>query len=182
MRHIAIIGAPTSGKTDLANELAQKIDGDVLVIDNYVKEIEQEADLVLGMEATYIGNLYVVLGRYARERHAFLEKPEAIITCGTLIESSVYATLQAVGRQSDAHWVRIANFMNSLGSFYQDTWRYTDIFHLPLGNPTPESNEERVDAATKMAIQAFGVNAVELNGDGKVERAVESFSELETAE
>lgn len=175
----ALIGAPTSGKSKLAQELVSKLPNDTLVVDDYVAEIEADSDLVMGKYATYIGNLYVVMGRYSKERQALASKPSHVITCGTLIESSVYATLQAVEGQTDAHWIRISNYMNILGSIYQDTWRYRKTFYLPLQKPDPNSEEAQIDISIRMAIAAFGVDAINLDGtlEEKTTTAFESIEE-----
>lgn len=179
---IAILGAPGSGKTELAEALKPKLEGKTQIIDNYVEQIGAECDLAMGGEATYIGNLYVALGRYARERKARGCGCYAnIITCGTLIESSVYATLNAMTGMSkpdeqSANWTRITNFMNILGSIYQDTVLaegegYDQAYVLSHVIKNQDPVAEQVDKSLFMALNTFNFAYTPLEGslDQKLE-------------
>lgn len=171
---IALVGAPGSGKSELAEALAKELDKETVIVDNYIEEIEKECDLKMGQYGTYIGNLYVLLGRYSRERK---NKPccgNHLITCGTMVETATYASLEAVTKQTDVHWVRIQNMMNILGTFFQDTWKYDHAFVLSVENPDVETHAGKVDRHLFMAINSFGVPYTPLSGslEEKVAKAL----------
>src|SRR5688500_751332 len=141
---IAIVGAPGSGKTELAKALDEGL-SNATIVDDYAEKIGRENDIAIGGDASYIGKLYVVLGRRALERKAEADGAKHTISCGTMIDSSVYATYEAVSGQTQFHWVRVTNFMNLLGSLFQDTWRYDHVFVLSLDKPEPDTVEGAVD-------------------------------------
>ena len=139
--NIGLVGAVQSGKSDLAEALEEKLDGKIKIIDDYVDEIGKENDVAIGVDGNYISNLYVLLGRYTLERkHMFCGCHSHVITCGTLIDTSVYATLNAMQATDDPaeqsqQWTRITNFDECPGSFYQDTFAspmlYDQLFVMP---------------------------------------------------
>lgn len=186
MNKIAIIGAPTSGKSNLAIRLAEELDGKTAIIDNYIDEIGREADLQPGIDASYIGNLFFITGRYGRERKAWsCGCYDTTISCGTLIESSVYATMNSMALakesgQEATNWTRITNFMNLLGSFYQDTLGtegYDYVFVSSLEEPDVNTIEGQVDRNLFMALSAFNVGYVPLTGtnDEKIKTMLETI-------
>jgi ABC-type dipeptide/oligopeptide/nickel transport system ATPase component len=171
---IALIGAPGSGKSELADALTQKLDGSVAIIDDYVEAIARdESGLCTGICASYISNLYILLGRYARERKV-QDKADHSITCGTMIETAVYATLNAVKGQREADWVRVTNLMGIFGSFKNDTYDYDHVFLLPLENPQEGTAAEKVDKNLFMSVNAFGYHYTPLTGplDERLEKAL----------
>jgi hypothetical protein len=186
---IGIVGPPGVGKTELAQGMAEHLrslwhDGvqsEVTIIDDYIEEISTECDLYIDADATYIGNLYTILGRYARERTA---DPNAHrITCGTFLDSSIYASMQAVGGQDPAKtellWTRISNFMNVVGTFYQDTYDYDLLFVAKYESPDEAGREawETMNNAIDMATGSFGVEHVMLTGtkEERLAKAVETI-------
>lgn len=184
---IGIVGAPGSGKTELAKALQDKLDGKTHIIDDYVGDIGVECDLAMGAGATYIGNLYVLLGRYARERKAWgCGCWDNTITCGTMVETSVYATLNAMAMQPPGNeatnWTRISNFMNVTGSFFQDTMvppeGYDHIFILSLENADRQTTGGQIDQHLFMALNSFGLLYTPLSGtlDEKIEKALEQIN------
>lgn len=180
---IGILGAPGSGKTELAEALKTRLDGTTSIVDNYVDEIGRECDLAMGTDANYIGNLYVVLGRYAKERKAQRDA-DNVITCGSMIESSVYATLNTMSQppgHEATNWTRITNFMNVLGSIFQDTMTppegYDHIFVLSLEDSDTETPIDQIDKNIFMAINVFGLPYVPVSGtiEERVEQALDQI-------
>jgi energy-coupling factor transporter ATP-binding protein EcfA2 len=177
---IALIGAPGSGKSELAKALEDKLDGDVGIVDDYMDEVQEYSRFVLDEHATYIGNLYILLGRYAKERLIEEEVKSCcdhLISCGTLVETTVYTSLEAVNHQDDVHWVRVQNMMNIIGTFFQDTWRYDHTFVLQLPNPDTDDIAGKVDRHLFMAINSFGIHYTPIDGslDERVAKVLEAI-------
>lgn len=161
---IGISGPPGSGKSKLAKGLAEHYEG-TEIVDEYVEEIGKLANVAVGPNATYISNLFISLWRIGKERAlaAQEEPPENTITCGTLIDSSVYASMDAVTGQSEGHWIRIHNYMNITGTMYQDTFDYVPLLYLPSVGDKPY--DLKFDQGLKMALEAFGWPCEELPAD-----------------
>lgn len=169
---IGIVGPPDSGKSALAKGIAEHLEGEVDIVDDYIPEIEEYCDFELNYNSTYIGNLYVVLGRYARERQANQTGNPHRITCGTFLDSAIYASLQAVGTQTGSTtellWERVSNFMQIVGTFYQDTYEYNQVFVTKYDSNDTEAIRHpawiSVNDAIDMALNSFGVQYVTLQG------------------
>lgn len=181
---IALIGAPGSGKSELAKALTEKLDGDVKVVDDYIVNVEEYSRFVIDSDATYIGNLYALLGRYAEERRAQEAEPDHVISCGTLIETAIYTSLEAVQHQDDPHWVRVQNMMNIIGSFFQDTWRYDLAFVLDLPNADIETHPGKLNKHLFMAINSFGIHYTPLGGplQDRVDKVMEAVEQAKVNE
>src|SRR6476659_3950987 len=98
MVRIALVGAPESGKTELAGQIATALDTQkVSVVDNYIVDIENRSDNTLSHYATYLGNLQVAIGRWEAERLRIRdEQPDVLITCGTMVVTVVYNGIHAL--------------------------------------------------------------------------------------
>lgn len=94
---IGLIGAPGSGKTEFAAQLARRLtEGKYLpvaVVDNYVERVEEEMDLGTGMLSSYVADAAIALGRLGDERTAEREGAQTIITCGTLIDTATHTAV-----------------------------------------------------------------------------------------
>lgn len=183
--NIGLIGAAGSGKSDLAQVLYKRLDGKNKVIDDYVDRIGKENDVAIGVAGNYISNLYVLLGRHRLERKAmFCGCHSNVIVCGTLIDTSVYATYNAMQSSNDPeeqsqNWTRISNFMNQLGSFYQDTMASTKLYDWLFVMPETKSNDpmdEQIQGGMLMALNSFGYPYTILNTKTAEDQADEILS------
>jgi hypothetical protein len=155
---IALMGAPNSGKTELAQQLQQALDGKkVAIVDDYIQIIEQRSNMVLSHYATYLGNMQAAIGRFEAERVVAADKPDVAITCGTLVENAVYtATLAYItnnASEGDTNY-RLVNdaranlTMSWLGVLKHDLWDYDLAFYLPLAD-----DADRWDAVVDESIE-----------------------------
>jgi energy-coupling factor transporter ATP-binding protein EcfA2 len=165
---IGLAGVPGSGKTKLAKALNEKLSQDgskVIIIDDYVSEIEQESDLALGFNAAYAGNLHIALGRAARERLATKENPDYTITCGTLFETSSYTAqgfeeeFSFLTRDDDKYNFaqRSEATIRIMACFYIDLVKYEHIFHLTPLNTSEDDNVAKLERNLQAAFQAFNL-------------------------
>src|SRR4051812_40126539 len=93
---IALVGAPQSGKTELAKQLETALSPrKAVVVDDYVSELGNRTNLAFSHYANYLGNCQVAIARYNAECTAQL-KQVAVITCGTVLETTVYSALHAL--------------------------------------------------------------------------------------
>jgi hypothetical protein len=173
---IGLVGAPGAGKSELAVALADEIAlrdlqcedcrTPIRVIDNYVGDIGNEADQVVGFSASYLANLYIHLGRYARERHAVKDGAKTIITCGTMLETATYVALYAVRHRmfdkdnphAQDNLTRIDATMRMLATLYMDTFNYDHLFYLPV--VTDDEMVKQLDKDLQAAFQAFYLQPV----------------------
>jgi hypothetical protein len=170
---IALIGAPNSGKTELAQQLRHALSQTdrTTLVDDYIAEVEKRSDVVLSHYATYLGNIQAAIGRFEHERKAVSEcKDGIVITCGTLVENSVYtATLAYITNDAasgDAPYRMVndtrANLcMSWLGTLRHDTWDYDLVYYLPLPDDA-DRWDSVVDQHIPEAAEALGVEYVEL--------------------
>ena len=178
---IALVGAPGSGKTELANDIVETEQfQDHVVIDNYAQTTSTYTNLALGPYATYVGNYLVAADRLRREVRAIKHNEDHIV-CGTLIETAVYMSMRGgldnVGGSSEAN--RIAAFMQMLGMLFNDVGGYDKIFYLPLVDGS-EINK-RVDSEIVDALGVFGVPYITL-GEDRVQEVLDAFSEPASTE
>lgn len=167
--NIALIGAPGSGKTGLAHELAGALSTDptcdcvrkVAIVDNYCAEIETEANMALGPIADYLGNLYVALGRYARERVQRMDH-DIVISAGTIIETAVYTAMHFVGLtavlnedQQQEVAPRIDATLRILASLYTDICQYDYAFYLPPSMTPANEDWAYFDQQLQAALEGF---------------------------
>lgn len=135
--NIGIIGAPGSGKSKLAEELAVSLSGSSVIVDDYVESIEEDSDIAISQVTDYLGNLLVAMTRYTDERYA-RSRYDNVITCGTLIETAVYyamhidsVTRVITEEEKASYAVRADAMMRMLSCLYADTVSYDHVFFLP---------------------------------------------------
>lgn len=132
---IAIIGAPGSGKSDLANEIGPQLGGTWTLCDDYAERACDEVDYVPGFNGGYISHLAVALKRIGIERSS----PDFhIVTCGTLLETSVYAAMDLEVQENYASELeyqtvirRTEAVMKTLAVLFNDEFDYDYFFYLP---------------------------------------------------
>lgn len=162
---IALIGTPGSGKTDLAHAL-----DDATVIDDYAQEVAERGDWAIGFSGGYLTNLAVALERHSLERSVW-ESEGHTVTCGTVIESSVYMALHFEesqrylneGPDRAAEMQRIQASMEIFACIFMDTFKYDRVYYLPPVKAI-EENEERMkkmDQHLQAAFQAFDVKGIQ---------------------
>lgn len=166
MLKIALVGAPTAGKTALAEAIRDTLGYEV--VDGYIERIAERSDNSLGHFASYLGNLQVAIGRWEAERLAAsgnAKSTAAIITCGTIIETVVYNGLQAlVQARADSESMTLRALQNDkrsslsmmmLGVIAGDTNDYDHCFYLPLPDDALEENK-LVDSMIVESAEAIG--------------------------
>lgn len=168
---IALIGAPSSGKTELAQQLATELP-DCQVVDNYVKTVEDRSNIVLGQWGTYVGNMQVALARWEAERMATKQSAPNVVVCGSIIETGVYEAIEAYSLaevsnaserlQLDA---RAGCTMTWFGIFKNDTYDCDHAFYLPLPEDHQDKFEALVDNQIAEAADAFEIEYITLSAD-----------------
>lgn len=171
MLKIVLVGAPSSGKTALAQAIRDTLGYEV--VDDYIGRIEARSDNTLGHFASYLGNLQAAIGRWEAERLVSSERSsvKASVTCGSIIETVVYNGIQALVHaraDSDSMTLRAlqndkrsSNSMMMLGTVAGDTWDYDHAFYLPLPEEADEENQI-VDMHIAEAAEALGITLTTL--------------------
>lgn len=176
---IAILGAPGSGKTKFANRLAKSLRTDeglkIRVIDNYAQRIQKSSGLALGPWASYSENFMVAGERMQLES---AQKADYQITCGTIIDTIVYAMVKSdviFHNDSDQErryvYAHAQGAVNGLSVWYTETWNYDIGFFLPLEKENKHRWTDSINDAYSPVVESFLVpNIYSLEGDQK-ERA-----------
>lgn len=163
---IGLAGIPGSGKTELAKAIKdhfEKSGASVVIIDDYVQEIEKETDFALGFSAAYVGNIHVALGRANLERAAYKNETDTVVTCGTMFETSSYAVQafekdyeNAVNEAQKYDFAqRSEATIRVMACFFIDLVRYNHIFYLTPIEPLENSELVKLDKNLQAAFKAF---------------------------
>lgn len=150
---IILIGAPGSGKSDIAKRLARNLNRDWMkpsdisgipasvhaqrwvVIDGYIDRLTKRTGCVYGKEADYEHNLQIVVKRWTLEAEAD-HQGCSTITCGSMYEtlfwSSLINSLIPPSEEAFVYETEVAQIaMGFLGEMERRTFNYNAIFYLP---------------------------------------------------
>jgi len=133
---VGIIGTPTSRKSEFAEAISNS---NSVIIDDYVKVIQETTDLALGAWATYSEEFMIAGQRYYSERKSGYDEADTLITVGTLVDTLAYCAIKsdAEPNSSDpdvrhAIYTRIQGIMGGLSLMIAESWDYDLAFYLPL--------------------------------------------------
>lgn len=161
---IALVGAPGSGKTELAEQLQKALPPrSCLIVDNYVTELTERTNIAFSHYANYLGNCQVAIERHNAEVHQATYNPETVVTCGTILESTIYAALHALANAKTDGGLqdkRAQITMLWLGVMANDTWQYTHAYYLPYDGS--DDWELIVDEHIDEAAESLGIKLTPL--------------------
>lgn len=169
---IGLMGAPGSGKTNLAEALEDAVvkkdiadecdcSTPVEIIDDYAVEVEDITELATGFLGGYLANLHVAFERENRER---LSSAKTVITCGTLLDTATYATSGSLANlrlgdeaEQQDELRRIEAVMKVFSCMYVDTFMYDYVFYLPA---VGDDNINEFDKNLQVAFSVFNLTPV----------------------
>lgn len=166
---IGLCGVPGSGKSDLALALSDELE-DVFVADGYAQEYSLRSDLAVGLLGSYVANIGVALERINLERQ-IKKSDKGCITCGTLLDTSVYAAIAGVNSVNGApdpanqedEFRRVNATMQLFGCLYVDSFGYDHVFYLPPRQLPENWSDEmvrRYDQDLQVAFQMFNLTPI----------------------
>ncbi len=173
--HIALIGAPGSGKTKLAKKIA-KYDSTFKIVDGYVPKLEKRTNIALGYLAPLVPNLMVAAERLAAEHNA-RDKSENVISCGTVIENIAYTAHHAIVLLDTVDdpvvaSVRVNATMDALMLFLE-AWYYDYVFYLPLVQSEDTSEYAlKLDHSIRDILTTFRVDHIPLTEENPYETVI----------
>lgn len=194
MKRIAIVGAPGSGKSALANKISERIPpgpiviGDTswpsgAIVDGYAQRLSDDTDIALGHFAGYTNNLQVAFERLRWERGAEAQarqtdRPLAwMITCGTLIETVIYtgfhskSILTAPDDVAQVEILRAESVAYTLAQLTWDTWEYDYVFVNPLAEAERDQSWNSIlDADLIKGLEAFFIDHVVLDPETSLDQ------------
>lgn len=179
---IGIIGAPGSGKTELAKEL-EKLTG-LPVVDGYVERLASRTNLALGFAADFIPNYDVAFERFNLEREVDKEVP-GHITCGTAVDSICYAAMWAadiVRLYSDTGEEQFQRgrsnlVMDFFSIFLTETWSYDIVLYKPLPQSDKGELVNRLDHSIRDALAMLGIDHIPLTDEDPIQQATDIVKE-----
>lgn len=170
---IGIVGAPGSGKTALANELKDALEGQTIIVDGYVEPLEKEFNYAFGCFATYIGNLAIALDRFKHERAA--SQADHVISCGTVADTATYMASETTFTPAyEGLPRRTLSSLNTIGCIYADTFDYDYVFYIRRFESSKEEFINDLDRELETALRLFECSFEELTGAQK-ERAAKAI-------
>lgn len=172
MKTIALLGAPGSGKTRLAeaigdeyirNDGCEDCNTPVVVVDGYAQAVRDRGQYEIGLRGGYMANISIAVERYNAERAAYHEQYKTVILCGTIIETSVYlsqnfeAMMKVATSDEDKLQTaqRIEGTVKMLAVMYMDTFRYTKAFYLPTLSPPEDERWMIFERNLQAAFNAY---------------------------
>lgn len=174
---VALLGAPGSGKTRVANALARKLGKNWRVVDGYVDRLAETTGWPYGADVSfdsYRQQLEVVSQRWVLEDQAS-HRGHHTITCGSIFESIIYTSAfstRLAQMEDEAQLIR-ENFatqciMSLLGVMATRDFDYDALFFLPLESPTPGEWSSVVNAKLPEVLEGQFKYAVTLTGTHKL--------------
>lgn len=185
---VALLGAPGSGKTRVANALALKLNepGDSWtwkVVDKYVERLRKRTDLPYDYRADFPQNFQVMTERWVAEAQA-LKDYENTITCGSIYETLAYTlAVQFPSPRSESEMLAQTEYLNVcyrfLGAMEDTTADYDLLFYLPY-KQMEDSWHGIVDQKIPQVLEAEFRRAYTLSGTTKerVNAALEKIEEV----
>lgn len=179
---IALLGAPGSGKSKLAQSFGRKLGWHV--VDGYVDKLQKQTGLAYSNETSFAEEIQVLGARWAAEDAARSKYPNTI-TCGTIYESLIYASSilpWAVNEQTMLEdQVYIQTMMGAFGAMAMKTFDYHGLFYLPWEDGHDEHSWGAVvNKQIPQVLNGLGLAYVTLTGTNKqkVERVTELITPL----
>lgn len=192
--NIALLGAPGSGKTAVARKTVSLIKrsggelGEWGVVDAYVDAISRNTGIPLSVSANFPQNLSIVTARWVKEAELY-HKGMSVITCGSIYESILYATLpfmlKAPEDMNPGENIFNQVMMQALGALEKTTYHYDAMFFLPFNPKMLAKNEHTwggvINAKIPEVLEGFGKQVIVLDQktvDAKASVVVESISKI----
>lgn len=181
---IALVGAPGSGKTELAQQIKQALDKDVAIVDRYVQNLGDRTNIAFDHYGNHFANAMVLTERVAAELAE--REHEAVVTCGSLIETTIYSAIFAlsnadtgVGQVNLINDKRAQVAMTWLGMAVLDTWNYDFAFYCP--HDGQDHWQGIVDEYIPEAIESLQVAVVTLPKDRpeRIAKVLETIASYE---
>lgn len=169
---IALIGAPGSGKTKLAKEIAKKLD--LKIVDGYAEKWSKRTGLTVGFTGGYTHSLGVALDRVFEER----KLEDNFVTCGSTLDSLLYMALMSLSDPNNVEFIRAKSYMEVLSMLFYDFWGYDHVFFCRLYAEEPDGTKEK---SAEELLSGFELSGA-IKYDSEVEATLKSFFNVKYTE
>lgn len=179
---VALLGAPGAGKTRFANKLASRLNEQNdfrtpwKTIDGYVPKLAKRVGHPFGPifnRLAFPCQVQVVAERWTLEDEA-LRRGYNTITCGTIYESVIYASAQAIPipylgdeRMIVEESLIATRMVESLSMLSDIRFDYDCMFYLPAAKVEPDTWDAVVDAKVLDVLEGKNLQAMELRDTPK---------------
>lgn len=184
---VALLGAPGSGKTKLANALIGRLNGGDFTwqtVDHYITKLVKRTGLPYDYKADFPQNVAVMTERWNAEAQARKHYANTI-TCGTIYETYAYALAVNFPRAtSETQLIAQVEYLDVcwrfLGAMEDTTADYDLLFYLPLKDPNSDTWHGVIDQKIPEILEAEFRRAYTLSGTTKerVNAALEKIEEV----
>jgi hypothetical protein len=172
MIKVGLIGVPSSGKTELADAISKRITGPsaspsiIWILDKIPERASEEMNSALGFSGSWHSDLGISLTRIGQERYAEEAGADVCVTCGTLIDSTVYSMIRFESRMKfkqdnelEDEAKRVQSSMMTNACLYMDTFYYDRLYFLNQIGPVKEDAElfTTLDKQLRSSFEAFGI-------------------------
>lgn len=168
---IAIIGAPGSGKTTLAKQIAKK--KELKVVDGYAERFAKRNDLAIGFFGGYSTTLGIALDRVFEENKA----DNDYVLCGTTLDSLMYIAMSSPKNPNQVDFMRAKTYLESVAILYFDYWSYDHVFVCRRPKTDPPMDD---DDAEKLAENSEIRDSIRY--DNELEGTLKSFNNIKYTE
>lgn len=164
---IGIIGAPGSGKTELAEQIAKE--KNLQVVDGYAERWSERTGLTIGYTGGYAHSLGVALERIFDEN----KLGDDFVTAGTTVDSLMHMALVSLKNPNKVEFIRAKTYMETIAMLYYDFWLYDHVFVCRL--PQQEVKDEET---AKDLLDNFELGG-NLRYDAELDATLKSFATVE---
>lgn len=170
---IGLIGAPGSGKSELAEQIAKE--KGLKVIDGYAERWSERTGLAIGYSGGYVHSLGIALDRVFEEAKV----EDDFVTVGTSVDTLMYMAMASLKSPNRIEFIRAKTYIETIAILFYDSWAYDHVFVCRL--PETEAPDPNQTGTAEELLDNFELNG-NIRYDSELQDTLKSFSNIERTE